>query len=86
MRESIFSNTGTRYSVQSGHSIEAGYGVQSNGTPGGGRDGKRVSAPAGAGGAGLPFDEEAKLVYGVMLSLRNMVKKLSGRCVALFIN
>lgn len=27
----------------------------------------------------LPFDEEAKLVYGVVLSLRNMVKKLSGR-------
>ena len=30
---------------------------------------------------GLPFDEEAKLVYGVILSLRNMVKKLSGRSV-----
>ncbi|EIM83102.1 TRAPP complex subunit bet5 [Stereum hirsutum FP-91666 SS1] len=28
---------------------------------------------------GLPFDEEAKLVYGVILSLRNMVKRLSGR-------
>jgi hypothetical protein len=27
----------------------------------------------------LPFDEEAKLVYGVIISLRNMVKKLSGR-------
>ena len=27
----------------------------------------------------LPFDEEAKLVYGVLISLRNMVKKLSGR-------
>jgi hypothetical protein len=27
----------------------------------------------------LPFDEEAKLVYGVVLSLRNMVKKISGR-------
>ncbi|EIW82920.1 snare-like protein [Coniophora puteana RWD-64-598 SS2] len=27
----------------------------------------------------LPFDEEAKLVYGVVISLRNMVKKLSGR-------
>ncbi|KAN0091106.1 Sybindin-like protein [Tylopilus felleus] len=25
----------------------------------------------------LPFDEEAKLVYGVMSSLRNMIKKLS---------
>ena len=30
----------------------------------------------------LPFDEEAKLVYGVVLSLRNMIKKLSGRYVA----
>lgn len=42
---------------------------------------RRVAAgAAGAGaGAGLPFDEEAKLVYGVVLSLRNMVKKLSGR-------
>ena len=29
--------------------------------------------------SGLPFDEEAKLVYGVVLSLRNMVKKLSGK-------
>ncbi|GAA5929482.1 TRAPP subunit BET5 [Sporobolomyces koalae] len=27
----------------------------------------------------LPFDEEAKLVYGVVFSLRNMVKKLSSR-------
>jgi len=27
----------------------------------------------------LPFDEEAKLVYGVVLSLRNMIKKLTGR-------
>ncbi|KAI0919481.1 hypothetical protein AcV5_001534 [Taiwanofungus camphoratus] len=29
--------------------------------------------------AALTFDEEAKLVYGVVLSLRNMIKKLSGR-------
>ncbi|PCH43661.1 snare-like protein [Wolfiporia cocos MD-104 SS10] len=28
---------------------------------------------------GLSFDEEAKLVYGVVLSLRNLIKKLSGR-------
>ncbi|KAF4598565.1 TRAPP subunit bet5 [Pleurotus pulmonarius] len=33
---------------------------------------------------GLPFDEEAKLVYGVILSLRNMVKKLSGRCASVY--
>jgi hypothetical protein len=38
-----------------------------------------VQGQGGAGGAGLPFDEEAKLVYGVVLSLRNMVKRLSGR-------
>ena len=29
--------------------------------------------------AGLPFDEESKLVYGVVLSLRNMIRKLSGK-------
>lgn len=28
---------------------------------------------------GLPFDEETKLVYGVVLSLRNMIKKVSGK-------
>ena len=46
------------------------------------------SSSSGAGGqlpggggqsTGLSFDEEAKLVYGVVLSLRNMVKKLSGK-------
>lgn len=35
---------------------------------------------------GLPFDEEAKLVYGVVLSLRNMARKLSGRENELFVN
>ncbi|KAL4246019.1 Trafficking protein particle complex subunit [Abortiporus biennis] len=29
--------------------------------------------------SGLPFDEEAKLVYGVVISLRNMIRKLSGK-------
>jgi hypothetical protein len=29
----------------------------------------------------LPFDEEAKLVYGVVFSLRHMINKLSGRYV-----
>ena len=33
----------------------------------------------------LPFDEEAKLVYGVVLSLRNMIKKLSGKYVSIYI-
>lgn len=44
-------------------------------------DGGREGARTGGGGGGLPFDEEAKLVYGVVLSLRNMVKKLAGRSV-----
>ena len=35
--------------------------------------------PPGVTSTGLPFDEEAKLVYGVIISLRNMVKKLSGK-------
>jgi len=37
--------------------------------------------PSTGGGqsTGLSFDEEAKLVYGVVLSLRNMIKKLSGK-------
>jgi trafficking protein particle complex subunit 1 len=43
-----------------------------------------TSAATGAGYAGLPFDEEAKLVYGVILSLRNMIKRLSGRFVVSF--
>ncbi|KAI6134480.1 snare-like protein [Pisolithus thermaeus] len=34
---------------------------------------------AGPGSNTLTFDEEAKLVYGVILSLRNMIKKLSRR-------
>ena len=29
----------------------------------------------------LPFDQEAKLIYGVVYSLRNMVHKLGGSCV-----
>jgi hypothetical protein len=33
---------------------------------------------------GLPFDEETKLVYGVVFSLRNMVKKLSRTAWVLF--
>ncbi|KAL5523546.1 hypothetical protein ACEPAG_7719 [Sanghuangporus baumii] len=37
-----------------------------------------VQQPSSASGA-LAFDEEAKLVYGVILSLRNTIKKLSKR-------
>ena len=39
------------------------------------------SASAAITSTSLPFDEEAKLVYGVVISLRNMIKKLSGRYV-----
>ena len=41
------------------------------------------SQPPQPQSASLTFDEEAKLVYGVVLSLRNLVKKLSGRSVVL---
>lgn len=37
------------------------------------------SQPPPSQSTGLSFDEEAKLVYGVVISLRNMIKKLSGR-------
>ncbi|KAF9566724.1 TRAPP complex subunit bet5 [Agrocybe pediades] len=42
----------------------------------------QLQTPTGAAATtstGLPFDEEAKLVYGVVISLRNMIKKLSTR-------
>jgi len=40
----------------------------------------QTPAPAVAvSSTGLAFDEEAKLVYGVILSLRNMIRKISGR-------
>jgi hypothetical protein len=42
----------------------------------------QTTTTGAASGVGLPFDEEAKLVYGVILSLQNMVKRLSGRCVS----
>jgi len=38
-----------------------------------------LSLSAASNSTGLPFDEEAKLVYGVVISLRNMIKKISGR-------
>jgi len=36
-------------------------------------------SPIAVSSTGLAFDEEVKLVYGVVISLRNMIKKLSGR-------
>lgn len=43
-----------------------------------------LSLSAASNSTGLPFDEEAKLVYGVVISLRNMIKKISGRYVIPF--
>jgi len=43
-----------------------------------GRGGPGTAAPS-TSKPGLPFDEEAKLVYGVVFSLRNMVRKMAGR-------
>ena len=40
---------------------------------------QNIPAPPSQPSAALPFNEEAKLVYGVILSLRNMIRKLSGR-------
>lgn len=40
---------------------------------------QQMSPPNPQSSTGLPFDEEAKLVYGVVLSLRNMIRKISGR-------
>lgn len=42
--------------------------------------------PVAQTSTGLPFDEEAKLVYGVILSLRNLIRKLSGRYASPFCN
>ncbi|PKI83700.1 Trafficking protein particle complex subunit BET5 [Malassezia vespertilionis] len=37
------------------------------------------TAPENIESAALPFDEEAKLLYGLVYSLRNMVRKLGGK-------
>ncbi|OCF30484.1 hypothetical protein I316_07866 [Kwoniella heveanensis BCC8398] len=76
-RESIFANPNPNTSVNGGDHNNRNSLVSTNN----GRSGEKGGGGVGGGGAnkGLPFDEEAKLVYGVILSLRNMVKKLSGR-------
>lgn len=80
-RESIFSNANSNSNSASGSGSQQGLGM---GQPGQQQQQQQGPAPQanGTGAAskrGLPFDEEAKLVYGVVLSLRNMVKKLSGK-------
>lgn len=40
---------------------------------------QNTPAPQPQSSTALPFDEEAKLVYGVILSLRNLIRKISGR-------
>ena len=55
--------------------------VNQGGRPSAPNTAPSTPAPPSAANPGLPFDEEAKLVYGVIISLRTMVKKLSGRYV-----
>jgi hypothetical protein len=75
MSHSTFSSPRNTLSSNSGIVVAMSDMLQQIGSP--------LQAPAPAQPAppssGLPFDEEAKLVYGVILSLRNMVRKLSGR-------
>ncbi|PWN41177.1 hypothetical protein IE81DRAFT_283276, partial [Ceraceosorus guamensis] len=52
--------------------------VQSGGGGGGGTAQTESKAGGGASNSRLPLDEEGKLVYGVVFSLRNMVRKLNG--------
>jgi hypothetical protein len=79
-RESIFSNANSNSNSASGSGSQQGLGM---GQPGQQQQQQGPAPQANGTGAaskrGLPFDEEAKLVYGVVLSLRNMVKKLSGK-------
>ncbi|KAF8482805.1 TRAPP complex subunit bet5 [Russula ochroleuca] len=76
-RNTLASNSGVLVAFNDGSQSPSGVPTSSATPP------PPVQAQGGAGGAasgaGLPFDEEAKLVYGVILSLRNMVKRLSGR-------
>ncbi len=80
-----FSSPRNTLASNSGVLVAFSDGSQSPGLPTSTATPPPVQAQGGAGGvassAGLPFDEEAKLVYGVILSLRNMVKRLSGRYV-----
>lgn len=82
-----FSSPRNTLASNSGVIVALSDGSQSPGVPAPTATPPLVQAPGGAVGAvssaGLPFDEEAKLVYGVILSLRNMVKRLSGRYVSL---
>lgn len=76
-RESIFSRlSGSLGEVLPNASLSSmngsGTGIAMGGGSGGGMKPK-------SGPKGLAFDEESKLVYGVVLSLKNMVKKLSGK-------
>lgn len=67
-RESIFSSS-------SGNSGQ--HGQTAHNLPA--QTGSVVAGTTRKTGPGLPFDEEAKLVYGVVLSMRNLIKKLSGK-------
>jgi len=68
-RNNLSSSTGTVIATQDPTQVSSNQATTTTTT---------TNAQPGASSA-LPFDEEAKLVYGVVISLRNMVKKLSGR-------
>ncbi|KAF5354660.1 hypothetical protein D9756_005333 [Leucocoprinus leucothites] len=77
--EKASANTSTFSSPRNTLSSSTGIVVASNENPARSAPPLSVAQQPSTINAGLPFDEEAKLVYGVVLSLRNMVKKLSGR-------
>jgi len=70
--QSVFSNNSPRNTLSPTSGVVVAY--QDPKTPGPGSVQEQGPVPTG-----LPFDEEAKLVFGVVSSLRNMIKKLSGR-------
>ncbi|WVQ94516.1 hypothetical protein IAU59_001595 [Kwoniella sp. CBS 9459] len=76
-RESIFTNPNGNVNANGANGGDNRNSLVSNSNTSGPVPGR--TGGGGGGNKGLPFDEEAKLVYGVILSLRNMVKKLSGR-------
>ncbi|CAM0138361.1 unnamed protein product [Umbelopsis sp. WA50703] len=79
-------NSTSRYSTSSATSnvIDSNPAVSSGGSSyKAGNDSTRISSIQSgvAAGNAMSLEEEAKLVYGVVLSLRNFVRKLSGRKV-----
>ena len=67
--------SGTRQTLTSNTGVVVAVGESGSRLPGS----SQPPTLAGPSTTALSFDEEAKLVYGVVISLRNMVKKLSLR-------